>query len=114
MCVMFLCVFFQAEEGIRESSVTGVQTCALPISGVCVCVCVCVCECVLCEEAFWRFIGPGISGASNVWNVTSRHESVTARVCVCVCVSLCPCVCVSVRVCVCVCVCVCVRVCVCV
>src|SRR5262249_59522605 len=25
------CVFFQAEDGIREWSVTGVQTCALPI-----------------------------------------------------------------------------------
>src|SRR4029434_6859207 len=25
------CVFFQAEDGIRDSSVTGVQTCALPI-----------------------------------------------------------------------------------
>src|SRR5260370_10963541 len=25
--------FFQAEDGIRDSSVTGVQTCALPISG---------------------------------------------------------------------------------
>src|SRR5882762_11109903 len=29
--------FFQAEDGIRDSSVTGVQTCALPISAVCVC-----------------------------------------------------------------------------
>src|SRR5260370_8751965 len=28
-CVLF---FFQAEDGIRDSSVTGVQTCALPIS----------------------------------------------------------------------------------
>src|SRR5260370_11493975 len=27
-------VFFQAEDGIRYSSVTGVQTCALPISSV--------------------------------------------------------------------------------
>src|SRR5260370_10484041 len=27
-----MCVFFQAEDGIRDSSVTGVQTCALPIS----------------------------------------------------------------------------------
>src|SRR5262249_60113053 len=27
------CFFFQAEEGIRDWSVTGVQTCALPISG---------------------------------------------------------------------------------
>src|SRR5207237_7268648 len=26
--------FFQAEDGIRDSSVTGVQTCALPISAV--------------------------------------------------------------------------------
>src|SRR5260370_24378139 len=29
----FLLFFFQAEDGIRDSSVTGVQTCALPISG---------------------------------------------------------------------------------
>src|SRR5260370_25470157 len=29
-CYMFF--FFQAEDGIRDSSVTGVQTCALPIS----------------------------------------------------------------------------------
>src|SRR5258706_11932730 len=27
--------FFQAEDGIRDWSVTGVQTCALPISGPC-------------------------------------------------------------------------------
>src|SRR5439155_7292983 len=27
-----LCVFFQAEDGIRDGHVTGVQTCALPIS----------------------------------------------------------------------------------
>ena len=26
------CFFFQAEDGIRDSPVTGVQTCALPIS----------------------------------------------------------------------------------
>src|SRR5260370_14701871 len=29
----FFFFFFQAEDGIRDSSVTGVQTCALPISG---------------------------------------------------------------------------------
>src|SRR5438046_7016195 len=28
----FFCFFFQAEDGIRDWSVTGVQTCALPIS----------------------------------------------------------------------------------
>src|SRR5687767_15496349 len=27
------CFFFQAEDGIRDKLVTGVQTCALPISG---------------------------------------------------------------------------------
>src|SRR5699024_11636942 len=27
-----LCFFFQAEDGIRDRNVTGVQTCALPIS----------------------------------------------------------------------------------
>src|SRR5437868_11581529 len=27
--------FFQAEDGIRDRNVTGVQTCALPISGSC-------------------------------------------------------------------------------
>ena len=26
--------FFQAEDGIRDTSVTGVQTCALPILGI--------------------------------------------------------------------------------
>src|SRR5260370_25288170 len=30
--LLFLFFFFQAEDGIRDSSVTGVQTCALPIS----------------------------------------------------------------------------------
>src|SRR5207237_2604252 len=29
---IFFVFFFQAEDGIRDSSVTGVQTCALPIS----------------------------------------------------------------------------------
>src|SRR5699024_11747922 len=27
----FVCFFFQAEDGIRDRNVTGVQTCALPI-----------------------------------------------------------------------------------
>src|SRR3989454_11958165 len=34
MCVVDVCIFFffQAEDGIRDYKVTGVQTCALPIS----------------------------------------------------------------------------------
>src|SRR2546430_9713895 len=30
--IVFLFFFFQAEDGIRDLTVTGVQTCALPIS----------------------------------------------------------------------------------
>src|SRR5258706_5182809 len=33
--VLFLIFFFQAEDGIRDWSVTGVQTCALPICPEC-------------------------------------------------------------------------------
>src|SRR2546430_3650295 len=32
VCVYFIFFFFQAEDGIRDLTVTGVQTCALPIS----------------------------------------------------------------------------------
>src|SRR5205085_6860202 len=31
--LMLCCFFFQAEDGIRDLTVTGVQTCALPIYG---------------------------------------------------------------------------------
>src|SRR5437773_7675212 len=31
--ILLLCFFFQAEDGIRDRDVTGVQTCALPICG---------------------------------------------------------------------------------
>src|SRR5689334_11241834 len=33
-CCCMLFFFFQAEDGIRDGTVTGVQTCALPISGL--------------------------------------------------------------------------------
>src|SRR5690348_18499225 len=32
MCQLFFFFFFQAEDGIRDGRVTGVQTCALPIT----------------------------------------------------------------------------------
>src|SRR6266498_2169352 len=32
MCLYLFFFFFQAEDGIRDADVTGVQTCALPIS----------------------------------------------------------------------------------
>src|SRR5699024_9298632 len=33
-CVWWCCFFFQAEDGIRDRNVTGVQTCALPILNI--------------------------------------------------------------------------------
>src|SRR5438046_8320641 len=59
MC-FFLFFFFQAEDGIRDWSVTGVQTCALPIS------------LKEAEESFAKFgvqVGEARLdfGASNVW-----------------------------------------------
>src|SRR5207253_5430553 len=33
VCVIIFFFFFQAEDGIRDGHVTGVQTCALPILG---------------------------------------------------------------------------------
>src|SRR5688500_19564948 len=35
MLVFFIIFFFQAEDGIRDYKVTGVQTCALPILVLC-------------------------------------------------------------------------------
>src|SRR3989337_4149027 len=32
VCSLVVCFFVQAEDGIRDATVTGVQTCALPIS----------------------------------------------------------------------------------
>src|SRR5690625_6101409 len=34
MCLYLVFFFFQAEDGIRDGHVTGVQTCALPISQI--------------------------------------------------------------------------------
>src|SRR5256885_7894809 len=36
-CVLLFFFFFQAEDGIRDYKVTGVQTCALPICHVLLC-----------------------------------------------------------------------------
>src|SRR5688572_32988410 len=39
--VVWVVFFFQAEDGIRDLTVTGVQTCALPIFGASMCVPLC-------------------------------------------------------------------------
>src|SRR5687767_15185275 len=47
----FFFFFFQAEDGIRDKLVTGVQTCALPISYL-----------VLGSDSFWRDSDPEPTG----------------------------------------------------
>src|SRR4029434_11359242 len=71
LCLSF-CFFFQAEDGIRESSVSGVQTCALRI-----CVCVCVCVCVISpmhmlhlHEVYLVFV---CSGMGQTWTTAESH-----------------------------------------
>src|SRR5699024_11786214 len=48
LLMISICFFFQAEDGIRDRNVTGVQTCALPIS---------VCP----PTPVWREISRGIT-----------------------------------------------------
>src|SRR5689334_23966130 len=51
--------FFQAEDGIRDGTVTGVQTCALPISLA-----------VGATSILW----PGPPAAADVYAVVERHR----------------------------------------
>src|SRR5205085_5259652 len=58
VAIFFLFFFFQAEDGIRDLTVTGVQTCALPISGAAI--------------AAGCLILTGIAGA--IWYFASRDS----------------------------------------
>src|SRR5256885_7505918 len=48
--------FFQAEDGIRDYKVTGVQTCALPIAGV-IYVPLCLFECAISPQLHFMTFG---------------------------------------------------------
>src|SRR3712207_7969802 len=61
--------FFQAEDGIRDIGVTGVQTCALPI---CVRVCVCAWGC----RPAVVLQGPSLLQAASWLNLVSSYELV--------------------------------------
>src|SRR5260370_17921696 len=58
--------FFQAEDGIRDSSVTGVQTCALPISPLIVQGTYIVAFAILVEAAL-SFLGVGLPPDIPTW-----------------------------------------------
>src|SRR6266850_6545702 len=52
--MLFFFFFFQAEDGIRDYKVTGVQTCALPICSKSLCTMLfCVCCCCCCCWFGW-------------------------------------------------------------
>src|SRR2546430_11771557 len=61
MCSCFF--FFQAEDGIRDLTVTGVQTCALPISG----------EANPLAEYFYNNPGRVMTKWDNYFEIYHRH-----------------------------------------
>ena len=65
LCVFLIFFFFQAEDGIRDHCVTGVQTCALPISSLYCDICICAiefqqdCELLYCSKQATKVIPGG-------------------------------------------------------
>src|SRR3712207_7208612 len=80
LCVFF---FFQAEDGIRDIGVTGVQTCALPILDIACLNQVC-CRFDSCQRysrrwsygALWGLISPHVPGSNpgSATNASVRSE----------------------------------------
>ena len=64
--MMLIDFFFQAEDGIRDVAVTGVQTCALPI-------------CSLIKAASAIFVRPKFNALGRVTLLTAATGAQTAR-----------------------------------
>src|SRR5688500_20320469 len=60
--------FFQAEDGIRDYKVTGVQTCALPIS--------CHPRCGRCASTRWKACDPSECGLRIAWTADCLTRSI--------------------------------------
>src|SRR5206468_6533446 len=79
-----VCFFFQAEDGIRDLIVTGVQTCALPIFLGWVCTTAFGCPVVPPENsqiaASSRWVGNGSSAAGACASRSSNSSSPRTRI----------------------------------
>src|SRR5438034_8842988 len=71
LVVWFWYFFFQAEDGIRDHCVTGVQTCALPIYSNC------KDWTPRCWQGFFSRAGSSISGLACNWLATSDGSIAT-------------------------------------
>src|SRR5271163_5078936 len=71
MCFFF---FFQAEDGIRDLIVTGVQTCALPICGSGGAIAIATANrVIMLEHAIYSVISPE-GAASILWRDTAKAQ----------------------------------------
>src|SRR5882762_11219985 len=78
--IFFFFFFFQAEDGIRGSSVTGVQTCALPIfvAIIAIFVCTAVAWAILGSTIFYRTYNAesGLAGrVASTWGAAQGQAS---------------------------------------
>src|SRR2546430_10547136 len=98
MLVLSFFFFFQAEDGIRDLTVTGVQTCALPISFVAM---PCICRLLgerdhrstirLATNAWHRSLAPSLALMASIsdWSVDIRRYATNSMTPLSSCRSLC-------------------------
>src|SRR5947209_16367365 len=73
MLLVLFFFFFQAEDGIRDIGVTGVQTCALPILGR-------LCESKKLRQGLGRHVGMHDQGDRKSTRLNSSHANISYAV----------------------------------
>src|SRR5258708_2936913 len=73
---VFSFFFFQAEDGIRDDLVTGVQTCALPISPVPSANCPRISDCANCAWIRYELLTPAVLNESRGGSLMSPRSGV--------------------------------------
>src|SRR5580692_12646592 len=69
---VYFCFFFQAEDGIRDLTVTGVQTCALPIS-------MAWARWAVCQASYWAVPNSSFSEGCQPMAVGKKRTSAPRR-----------------------------------